>query len=60
MANPIQAIRNVYDIVKTAKDNGNPLTDDHIQMLLEHSLDDKELIKSIKDLKVVMQQKICL
>lgn len=48
MANPIQAIRNVYDIVKTAKDNGNPLTDDHIQMLLEHSLDDKELIKKYK------------
>ena len=44
MANPIQAIRNVYDIVKGARDNEKPLTDEEINYLLEKTVSDKSLI----------------
>lgn len=43
MANAIQAFRNVYDIVKASKDNEKPLTNECIQMLLEHLVDDSAL-----------------
>ncbi|MDO5296391.1 MAG: hypothetical protein Q4F00_07145 [bacterium] len=48
MANEIQAVRNVYDIMKASKDNGSPLTDDCIQMLLKHTVTDPCLINKYK------------
>lgn len=44
MTNPIQAIRNVYDIVKGAKDNEKTLTAEEINYLLEKTVSDKSLI----------------
>lgn len=44
MANSIQAIRNVYDIAKGARDNGEPLNDEEIKFLLERTVSDKALI----------------
>lgn len=44
MANPIQAIRNVYDIAKGAKDNETPMSDEEIKVLLERTVSDRSLI----------------
>ena len=44
MANSIQAIRNVYDITKGARDNGKPLSDEEITLLLERTVSDESLI----------------
>lgn len=44
MANPIQAIRNVYDIAKGARDNEKPLTDEEIKSLLEKTVSNESLI----------------
>ena len=44
MANSIQAIRNVYDIAKGARDNGKSLTDEEIKDLLEKTVSDESLI----------------
>lgn len=48
MPNSIQAMRYVYDISKASKDNGAPLTDEIIQMLLEQTVKDSELIKKYR------------
>lgn len=48
MANSIQAIRNVYDVMKASKDNGTPLTDEQLQTLLEFAVKDSEQIKKYK------------
>ena len=44
MANSIQAIRNVYDIAKGARDNESPMSDEEIVKLLERTVSDKSLI----------------
>lgn len=44
MAHSIQAIRNVYDIAKTAKDNDAPMSDEEILSLLEKTVPDTALI----------------
>lgn len=44
MANSIQAIRNIYDIAKGAKDSKKPMSDEEIKMLLERTVSDTELI----------------
>lgn len=44
MANSIQAIRNVYDIAKGARDNEKPMSDEEIEALLERTVLDKSLI----------------
>lgn len=44
MTNPIQVIRNVYNIEKSVRDNGNYLNDDKITDLLKLTLNDEELI----------------
>lgn len=44
MANSIQAIRNVYDIAKGARDNEKPMSDVEIKTLLERTVSDKSLI----------------
>lgn len=44
MANSIQAIRNVYDIAKGARDNGKPMSDEEIKTLLERTVSDESLI----------------
>lgn len=44
MANSIQAIRNVYDIAKGARDNEKPMSDEEIKALLERTVSDKSLI----------------
>lgn len=44
MANSIQTIRNVYDIAKCAKDNGKPMDDEEIKILLERTVSDISLI----------------
>ena len=44
MSNPIQAIRNVYDIAKTARDNDLPMSDDEILLLLKRTVSDTTLI----------------
>jgi len=46
MSNPIQAIRNVYDIAKTARDNDLPMSDDEILLLLKRTVSDTTLISS--------------
>lgn len=46
LANSIQAIRNVYDITKCAKDNGKPMDDEEIKMLLERTVSDTSLISA--------------
>lgn len=48
MANAIQAIRNVYDVVKAAKDKGSPLTDECIQMLLTKTVDNPLVVEKYK------------
>ncbi len=44
MANPIQAIRNVYDIAKRARDNGTPLSDEEIKLFLYKTTSDESII----------------
>lgn len=44
MANPIQAIRQVYDIEKSARENGCPFDDEDIKRLLERTVSDSNLI----------------
>lgn len=44
MANSIQAIRNVYDLAKGARDNEKPMNDEEIIGLLERTVSDKSLI----------------
>ena len=44
MANSIQAIRNVYDIAKGARDNDSPMSSEEIKTLLERTVLDKSLI----------------
>lgn len=44
MANSIQSMRNVFDIVKGARDNGYPLSDDEIMKLLKRTVSDESLI----------------
>ena len=44
MANSIQAIRQVYDIEKSSRDNNNPLSDDTIRVLLQSTVKKTELI----------------
>ena len=44
MANPIQAIRQVYDVEKSARENGHPFDDDDIKRLLESTVSDSDLI----------------
>lgn len=44
MANSIQAIRNVYDIAKGARDNEKPMSDEEIRILLERTVSDGSLI----------------
>ena len=44
MANSIQSIRNVYDIAKGAKDNGKPMSDEEIKVLLEKTVSEESLI----------------
>lgn len=44
MANSIQAIRNVYDIAKGAKDNGKPMSDEDINVLLERTVSEESLL----------------
>ncbi|RMD03250.1 hypothetical protein D9O40_03660 [Clostridium autoethanogenum] len=44
MANSIQAIRNVYDIAKGARDNEKPMSDEEIKTLLERTVSDESLI----------------
>lgn len=46
LANSIQAIRNVYDIAKGAKDNGKPMDDEEIKILLERTVSDTSLISA--------------
>ena len=46
MSNPIQAIRNVYDIAKTARDNDLPMSNDEILLLLKRTVSDTALISS--------------
>lgn len=48
MANSIQAIRNVYDIAKGAKDNEKPMSDEEIKALLERTVSDKSLISKYR------------
>lgn len=44
MANPIQAIRQVYDIEKSARENGHPFDNDGVKQLLESTVSDSYLI----------------
>ena len=44
MANPIQAIRQVYDIEKSARENGHPFDNDGVKQLLEGTVSDSYLI----------------
>lgn len=44
MAKPIQAIRNVYDIAKNARDNGTPLSDEEIKLFLKKTTSDESII----------------
>lgn len=44
MANPIQSIRNTYNIAKAARDIEIPMTDEEIKLLLERTVSDKSLI----------------
>lgn len=44
MSNPIQAIRNVYDVVKSARDNNNIMSEDEILDLLKKTVSDEDLI----------------
>lgn len=44
MANSIQSMRNVFDIVKGARDNGDPMSDDEIIKLLKRTVSDESLI----------------
>ena len=44
MANPIQAIRTVYDIAKNARDNGAPLSDEEIKLFLKRTTSDESII----------------
>lgn len=44
MSNSIQAIRNVYDIAKGARDTDKPMTNEEIKVLLERTVSDKSLI----------------
>lgn len=46
MTNSIQAIRNVYDIAKGARDNGQPMSKEEIKVLLERTVPDKDLISN--------------
>ena len=48
MANSIQAIRHVYDIVRSSRDKDNQFSDDTIQMLLARTVDDEVLIGKYK------------
>lgn len=44
MPNSIQAIRNLYNIAKGAKDNESPMSNEEIKALLERTVSDKTLI----------------
>lgn len=43
MSNPIQSMRTVFDVVKAAKDNNNPLSDDVIKQLLFATVFDEKI-----------------
>lgn len=43
MSNPIQSMRIVFDVVKAAKDNNNPLSDDAIKQLLLATVSDEKI-----------------
>jgi len=45
MSNPIQAIRNVYDVSKASRDNNSPLSDETILTLLKNTVNDEKLIQ---------------
>lgn len=43
MTNPIQGVRHVFDIVKAARDNQNPFSDEMIQQLLDATVSDEKI-----------------
>lgn len=60
MANPIQAIRQVYDIEKSARENGCPFDDEDIKRLLERTVSDSNLISQYARFQKDTLRKICL
>lgn len=49
MANPIQSMRNVFDVVKAARDNNAPLSDESIQNLLLATVSDENVRKRYRE-----------